>query len=100
MLENGRSSRRIVTSCPPIPPASRPFLGVHPLVIDPKGDLLNVEPDELADLHEGHTPFGHKPTHEDDLDAKPLGEDMNIHQRAVLCARTRVPRPLRTFRWA
>ena len=72
MRENGRGNGRVGTSTvPEIPATRRSPLGLHPLAVDPLGDLIGIEADVFADLDERDPSLGDQSTDEPHLHAEP-----------------------------
>ena len=75
MEENGRPNGRSFTSIFPKSLATLISpLRLHPLAVDPCGDLVGIETDVLADLEEGDPSLGDQAADEPDFHAKPGGD--------------------------
>jgi len=53
----------------------------HALSVDPGGDFVGVEADELAQFHERDAPFCHETAYENHLDAQPFGQALHVEKR-------------------
>jgi hypothetical protein len=63
-----------------VPPPESWSGGGYTLPLEPLGDLVRIESEEVTPFHVGDAPFGDEPADMSDADAKVLGDTFNWEQ--------------------